>query len=107
MLPMSTYAIFPERIFTPVREIRDGVVIVEGSRISAVGARNEITVPADAKNIEAHGQTLVPGFVDVHVHGAGGHDVMEATPAALDCITSTVARHGTTSILATTVTAPA
>src|SRR5579862_3760845 len=49
--------------------------------------------------------TVVPGFVDVHIHGAGGHDVMEATPAALDCITSTVARYGTTSILATTVTA--
>ena len=50
--------------------------------------------------------TVVPGFVDVHIHGAGGHDVMEATPRALDRITSTVARHGTTSIVATTVTAP-
>ena len=102
---MSTYAIFPERIFTPQREIRDGVVIVEGSRISAVGARNEITVPADAKRIEARGITLVPGFVDVHVHGAGGHDVMEATPAALDAVATTLARGGTTSFLATTVTA--
>ncbi len=102
---MSTYAIFPERIFTPQRELRDGVVIVEGSRISAVGARNEITVPADAKRIEARGITLVPGFVDVHVHGAGGHDVMEATPAALDAVATTLARSGTTSFLATTVTA--
>src|SRR5579863_10419832 len=105
MLPMTPYAIFPERIFTPQREIRDAVVIVEGSRISAVGSRGEVTVPANVKRIEARGLTLVPGFVDLHVHGAGGHDVMEATPAALDCITSTVARYGTTSILATTVTA--
>lgn len=102
---MSTYAIFPERIFTPQREIRDAVVIVEGSRIAAVGARTEITVPANAKHIEAHGITLVPGFVDVHVHGAGGHDVMEATPAALDAVATTLARGGTTSFLATTVTA--
>jgi N-acetylglucosamine-6-phosphate deacetylase len=102
---MTPYAIFPERIFTPQREIRDGVVIVEGSRISAVGARNEVAVPANAKRIEARGTTLVPGFVDVHVHGAGGHDVMEATPGALDAVATTLARGGTTSFLATTVTA--
>jgi len=102
---MTPYAIFPERIFTPQREIRDGVVIVEGSRISAVGARGEVSVPANAKRIEARGITLVPGFVDVHVHGAGGHDVMEATPVALDAVAATLARSGTTSFLATTVTA--
>jgi N-acetylglucosamine-6-phosphate deacetylase len=105
MLPMTPYAIFPERIFTPQRELRDGVVVVEGSRISAVGPRNEVTVPANAKRLEASGLTLVPGFVDVHVHGAGGHDVMEATPAALDAVATTLARGGTTSFLATTVTA--
>jgi N-acetylglucosamine-6-phosphate deacetylase len=102
---MTPYAIFPERIFTPQREIRDGAVIVEGSRISAVGPRTEIAVPANVKRIEARGITLVPGFVDVHVHGAGGHDVMEATPAALDTVATTLARGGTTSFLATTVTA--
>ena len=102
---MTPYAIFPERIFTPQREIRDGVVIVEGGRISAVGARDEIAVPASAKRIEARGITLIPGFVDVHIHGAGGHDVMEATPVALDAVATTLARGGTTSFLATTVTA--
>jgi N-acetylglucosamine-6-phosphate deacetylase len=80
-------------------------VIVEGGRISAVGPRSEIAVPANAKRIEARGLTLVPGFVDVHVHGAGGHDVMEATPDALDAVAATLARGGTTSFLATTVTA--
>ena len=102
---MTPNAIFPERIFTPQREIRDAVVIVEGSRISAVGSRGEVTVPANVKRIEARSLTLVPGFVDLHVHGAGGHDVMEATPAALDVVASTLARGGTTSFLATTVTA--
>jgi N-acetylglucosamine-6-phosphate deacetylase len=102
---MTPYAIFPERIFTPQREIRDGVVIVDGSRISAVGARNEVSVPTQAKRVEARGITLVPGFVDVHVHGAGGHDVMEATPVALDAVAAALARGGTTSFLATTVTA--
>jgi N-acetylglucosamine-6-phosphate deacetylase len=43
--------------------------------------------------------------VDVHIHGAGGHDVMEATPEAMRAVARTVATHGTTSIVATTVTA--
>jgi len=102
---MTPYAIFPERILTPQRELRDAVLIVEGVRIVAVGTRDEVTVPANAKRIEARGLTLVPGFVDVHVHGAGGHDVMEATAEALDAIATTLARGGTTSFVATTVTA--
>jgi N-acetylglucosamine-6-phosphate deacetylase len=47
----------------------------------------------------------VPGFVDVHIHGAGGYDVMEATPEALEAIAGVVATRGTTSFVATTVTA--
>ncbi len=49
--------------------------------------------------------TILPGFVDVHVHGAGGKDTMEAGNA-LEVIARTHARHGTTSLLATTMTAP-
>ncbi len=48
---------------------------------------------------------LVPGFIDVHVHGAGGQDVMCATPESLAVVATTLARGGTTSFLATTVTA--
>src|SRR5262249_33589826 len=49
--------------------------------------------------------TATPGFIDVHIHGAGGRDVMEGTPEALSTITRRVAKFGTTSIVATTVTA--
>src|SRR5580700_2715947 len=102
---MSVTAIYASRILTPQEELADSVIIVEDGRITAVGHRDEVKIPEGATDYVASGMTVVPGFVDVHIHGAGGHDVMEATPAALDCITSTVARHGTTSILATTVTA--
>ena len=57
--------------------------------------------------IVAKEKSAIPGFVDVHIHGAGGHDVMEGTIEALAVVTKTVARHGTTSIVATTVTASA
>jgi N-acetylglucosamine-6-phosphate deacetylase len=103
---MSTTVIHASRILTPEEEISDGVIVVEGSRIAAVGHRDEIRVPPGAGDYVATGLTVVPGFVDVHIHGAGGHDVMEANTRALDRISSTVARHGTTSLVATTVTAP-
>jgi N-acetylglucosamine-6-phosphate deacetylase len=102
---MTVTAIYASRILTPQDELADSVIIVEDGRITAIGHRDEVKIPEGAADYVASGMTVVPGFVDVHIHGAGGHDVMEATPTALDCITSTVARHGTTSILATTVTA--
>jgi imidazolonepropionase-like amidohydrolase/Tol biopolymer transport system component len=54
--------------------IEDGVVVVRGNRIAAVGPRGEVTVPADARTIDAAGKTIVPGLIDVHWHGAFGAD---------------------------------
>ncbi len=48
---------------------------------------------------------IVPGFIDTHIHGAGGADTMDATPAAIATMADTLAREGTTSFLATTMTA--
>jgi len=103
---MGTTVIHASRILTPEEEISDGVIVVEGSRIAALGHRDEMRLPAGATDFVAAGMTVVPGFVDIHIHGAGGHDVMEGTARALDRITSTAARSGTTSMVATTVTAP-
>src|SRR5580704_9431512 len=105
ILRVPVTAIYASRILTPQEQLADSVILTENGRITAIGHRDEVKIPAGAIDYVAAGMTVVPGFVDVHIHGAGGHDVMEATPAALDCITSTVARYGTTSILATTVTA--
>ncbi|MBI3484861.1 MAG: amidohydrolase family protein, partial [Acidobacteria bacterium] len=102
---MSVTAIFAGRVLTPLEEFIDGLVVVEDRRIVAVGRRDSVHVPAGAREIRAPGMTVVPGFVDIHIHGAGGHDVMEADPAALSAVARTAARFGTTSLLATTVTA--
>src|SRR5208337_3823600 len=102
---MQTTVIHASRILTPDEEISDGIIVVEGSRITGVGHRDTMRVPAGAADYVAAGLTVVPGFVDLHIHGAGGHDVMEANAPALDRIRSVVASHGTTSIVATTVTA--
>jgi N-acetylglucosamine-6-phosphate deacetylase len=103
---MQTTVIHASRILTPEEEISDGIIVVEGSRITGLGHRDTISVPTGAIDYVAAGMTVVPGFVDVHIHGAGGHDVMEGSTRALDRITSLLARHGTTSLVATTVTAP-
>jgi N-acetylglucosamine-6-phosphate deacetylase len=103
---MPPIAVYAGRVLTPQDELSDTVILVDDGRIVALGHRDEVAVPAGALDYAAGGMTVVPGFVDVHIHGAGGHDVMEGNPRALDRITSTVARYGTTSIVATTVTAP-
>lgn len=102
---MGQLVIHAARVLTPVEEICDAAVLVEDHKIVAVGRREEFTVPRGAREWDARGLTLTPGFVDVHIHGAGGHDVMEGEPDALRAVARTVARYGTTSLLATTVTA--
>lgn len=103
---MPATVVHASRILTPEEELTDCILVIEEGRISAMGHRDEVRVPEGAVDYVANGMTIVPGFVDVHIHGAGGHDVMEGNARALDRIASTVARHGTTSMVATTVTAP-
>jgi N-acetylglucosamine-6-phosphate deacetylase len=102
MLPITIHA---DRALTPFEEISDAVVVIHGSKITAVGQRGKVAMPRGAREIASKGKTIVPGFVDVHIHGAGGRDVMEGTPEALEIVAATVALHGTTSLVATTVTA--
>jgi N-acetylglucosamine-6-phosphate deacetylase len=102
---MSKWAVHAGRAFTPHQEIADAVAVIDGGKIVAIGPRKDITIPEGARLVEAPEATLVPGFVDVHVHGAGGQDVMAGTAEALDTIAETLARGGTTSFVATTVTA--
>lgn len=103
---MTTTIIHAGRALTPLEEIRDAAVVVEDGRITSVAPRSEIIAPVGTKEISARDAILAPGFVDVHVHGAGGYDVMSSSEESLRTIASTVARHGTTSLVATTVTAP-
>jgi len=102
---MPPRAIYAERALTPLEEIRDAVILVEGQKIAAIGRRGEVALPPRVEEHSTLGMTVAPGFVDVHIHGSGGRDVMEATPEALDTVAAAVAGHGTTSLVATTLTA--
>ena len=104
---MTTTAILAGTILTPTKEITDGAILIESGRIAEVGPASEVKLPADAAVIDHRDKTVTPGFIDMHIHGAAGHDFMEATPAAVSRIGEFLARHGTTSYVATTVTASA
>lgn len=94
--------IFNGRIITPGGITNNGTVVVSGGKIMEVTDRN-VEVP-DAEQIDARGQYIAPGFIDIHVHGGGGHDFMDGTEAAFLGIAQTHAKYGTTAMLPTTLT---
>lgn len=102
---MSTFLLHTARALTPTTEISSAGILVRDGVIEAIGPRQDMSLPAGVHEIVVADGTAVPGFVDVHIHGAGGHDVMEGTDEALKAVAGTLARHGTTSFVATTVTA--
>jgi N-acetylglucosamine-6-phosphate deacetylase len=95
-----------ERLWDGTRLLDRPLVEIEDGRIASIAPRAAGEVPAPARILDFPGATLAPSFFDVHIHGAAGHDVMEATPEALDAIGRFLAQHGTAGYLATTVTAP-
>jgi len=102
---MPTILIHSGRALTPTAEIADAGILIREDVIEAIGPRSGMTLPAGAQEIRATDKTAIPGFLDVHIHGAGGHDVMEGNATALRAITRKVSEYGTTSLVATTVTA--
>jgi len=89
------------KILTPYR-IFEGTVIVEGSKIREVVEGN--VEVAGATEIDAKGKYISPGFIDIHVHGGGGHDFMDGSEEAFLKIAETHAQYGTTGLMPTTLT---
>src|ERR1039457_3714014 len=95
-----------ERLWDGTKLLDLPVVVIEDGQIASVSTRAANEAPGKAQVIDFPGATLAAAYFDVHIHGAKGHDVMEATPAALDAIGGFLASRGTGNFLATTVTAP-
>ncbi len=86
-------------ICTAEREIIDGALVTRGPRIETVGKASDVAVPADAEVIDCRGMILIPGLVDLHLHGGGGFDF--AAPGELDGAARFHGMHGTTSLVPT------
>ncbi len=103
------------RLYTPQEVIEDPLLFIEDGVISAVSSRAEQEIPRNATviNFTDHNFTddlgdaiLAPGFVDIHMHGGAGLDVMRATAAELPQLNRFLTKHGVTSYFPTTVAAP-
>ncbi|MGZ3873362.1 MAG: N-acetylglucosamine-6-phosphate deacetylase [Mucilaginibacter sp.] len=94
--------IYNGNIITPGKIIRGGMVLVTDKVITAVSETN-IDAP-DAALIDAGGKYISPGFIDIHLHGGGGHDFMDNSVEAFLAIAVMHAKHGTTAMLPTTLT---
>ena len=89
---------------TPEGVLSNSVLTVtDDSRIGDIGGRRSLA--ARSGDIDAAGLLVLPGFIDLHVHGGGGADFMMGTPEAVRQAARTHARFGTTGLLATTLTA--
>lgn len=97
------------KIVTLDRIIEDGFAAWKDGTIQSIGPMHELDPGLSAcagQTIHAGSHWLLPGFIDVHVHGGYGHDVMDASEEALEGMTRFHGSHGTTTMLATTMTAP-
>lgn len=101
---MASLLISNCRLYDSVQKDADGWVLVKDGTIEQLGRGQ--TGPKAESALDAGGRLLAPGFIDVHIQGAGGADVLDATPEALATIAKTCARYGVTSYLATTVYKP-
>jgi N-acetylglucosamine-6-phosphate deacetylase len=93
------------RLLTPVEVVERPVVVVDDGAIASLATMTGSELPA-GRHVDFPDCTLIPALFDVHIHGSGGHDAMEATDSALNRIGRFLAHRGVGAYFATTVTAP-
>jgi len=101
-MPLKT-VFYNARVITPFGILDRGGIVISDQKIVDVfegKPHGENTLA-----INCNGHYLSSGFIDLHIHGAGGEDFMNATPKAVQVISSLIAEHGTTGYLATTLSA--
>ena len=100
----GTIALRARWILTPSERLENGLILVEEGRIAALGEADRVSVPAGVAVKDFGEAILAPGLIDVHTHGCLGHLVGASVDTTLE-IARFLARHGTTSFLATTTMA--
>jgi len=99
-------ALTAARLFTPLELIEQPLVLVDDGVIVEVASRTARSVSPGCRVVDFGDGILAPGFIDIHIHGGAGHDVMESDPEALPAVERLLAGHGVSSYFPTTVTAP-
>ncbi|SEQ68140.1 N-acetylglucosamine-6-phosphate deacetylase [Piscibacillus halophilus] len=87
-------------VYTEYHVLRNSSLLIEKGIIKRIGHQHT----SDGEVVDGEGLNLIPGFIDGHIHGAGGADVMDGTPEAIKQIAQTVLEEGVTSFVPTTIT---
>ena len=93
-------------LFTPLERVERPLLFIDDGAVARIASSVECEIPRGARVVDLGDATLVPGFIDMHIHGGAGHDVMEASADALPAIEKLLLQHGVTTYFPTTVTAP-
>ena len=99
---MKKIKIINGQIITPYRIIKNGTLLIHDHKIELI-SEFDVETP-DYKVIDAKGYYVSPGFIDIHIHGGGGHDFMDGTEESYLKIAEIHATYGTTSMAPTTLT---
>ncbi len=99
-------AFVARRLYTPSAEIDDPLLVVEDGRIAEVSSRSGKAVALNAQVVDFGDAIIAPGFLDIHIHGGAGLDVMRASPSELPRLGKFLSSHGVTGYFPTTVAAP-
>lgn len=98
---MSQYVITNGRIYTEAQVIEKGYLVVENGKISDIQKGD---YKGHLNQIDVAGKHVLPGFIDIHIHGGYGEDAMDASYDGLNHLAKQLLSEGTTTFLATTMT---
>ncbi len=99
-------AVTATRLYSPDEVIERPLVLIQDGRILEVTSRASKELPEETRLVDFGDAILVPGFLDIHIHGGAGHDVMANDSNGLLAFETLITKHGIAGYLPTTVTAP-
>ena len=98
---MTEYVVTNGKVYTETGVLDKGYVKISDGKISEVGHGD---YQGNLEVVDAQGQYVLPGFIDIHIHGGYGQDAMDASFDGLKHLAESLLSEGTTSFLATTMT---
>jgi len=93
-------------LLTPRERIEQPLLLLDGGKIAEATSLAARELPQGARHFDFPGAVLAPAYLDIHIHGGMGHDVMEPNAEGLARFEAFLAQHGVAAYLPTTVTAP-